>query len=61
MTLTVPSALGEDWEKVEKSAPLSTKAAQAVATSARMKGRGLTVDSSIAARSRDIIHQSPVR
>jgi hypothetical protein len=57
LTLTVPSGLGEDWEKVEKSA---TKAAQAAANSARTKGRGLTLDSSIAARSREI-HQSPIR
>ena len=66
LTLTVPSALGDEWEKVEKSVPLSaTKTAQVttrapVATSTRTKWRGLTLDSSTSAPFSDIA-QSPIR
>ena len=66
LTLTVPSALGEEWQKVEKSVPLSaTKTAQVttrapVATSTRTKWRGLTLDSSTSAPFSDIT-QSPIR
>jgi hypothetical protein len=57
-TLTVPSALGEEWQKVEMSE--SAKAAEATtraptaATSTRTKGRGLTLGSSTSKPSSDI-------
>ncbi|KAH9997619.1 hypothetical protein BJV77DRAFT_46919 [Russula vinacea] len=60
VALTVPSTLGDEWQKVETSVPLSaTKATQAttrtpaVATLGRTKGRGLTLNSSALARSKD--------
>ena len=66
-TLTVPSALGEEWQKVEMSESLSaTKAAEATtraptaATSTRTKGRGLTLGSSTSKPSSDI-SQLPMR
>jgi len=65
LSLTVPSALGEEWEKVEKSVALP-KAAQAttrptaMATSTRTKWRGLPLDSSASAPFSDIA-QSPIR
>ena len=64
---TVPSTLGEEWQKVDISEPSSaTKAAEATtrtrttATSARTKGRGLTLGSATSKPSSDI-PQSPLR
>ena len=65
-TLTVPSTLGEEWQKVDISEPSSvtntaeaTTRAPAAATSARMKGHGLTLGSAISKRTSDI-PQSPM-
>ena len=67
MALTVPSTLGEDWQNLDMSVPLSdTKAtetttrAPAAATLARTKGRGLTLVPSISKPSSGI-PQSPMR
>lgn len=67
MALTVPSTLGEEWQKVDISEPSSatkvaeaTTRAPAAATSARMKGRGLTLVSATSKPSSDI-PQSPMR
>jgi hypothetical protein len=67
LALTVPSALGEEWQKVDISEPSSaTKAAEATTrapaavTSARTKGRGLTLGSATSKPSSDI-PQSPMR
>ena len=67
MALTVPSTLGEEWEKVDFSESLSTSRATnattrspAAATSARTKGRGLTLGSAASKPSSDI-PQSPMR
>jgi hypothetical protein len=67
LALTVPSTLGEEWQKVDISEPSSaTKAAEATtrapaaATSARTKGRGLTLGSATSKPSSDI-PRSPMR
>ena len=67
LALTVPSTLGEEWQKVDMSEPSSaTKAAGATirapvaATSARTKGRGLTLGSATSKPFTDI-PQSPMR
>ena len=67
LALTVPSTLGEEWQKVDISEPLpTTKAmgattrAPTAATSARSKGRGLTLGSATSKQSSDI-PQSPMR
>jgi hypothetical protein len=67
LALTVPSTLGEEWQKVDISEPLSaikaaeaTTRAPAAVTSARTKGRGLTLGSATSKPSSDI-PQSPMR
>ncbi|KAF8503652.1 hypothetical protein F5888DRAFT_1019087 [Russula emetica] len=68
LALTVPSTLGEEWQKVDMSEPsFATKAAEATtrspraaATSARMKGRGLTLGSATSKPPSDR-PQSPMR
>ena len=67
LALTVPSTLGEEWQKVDISEPLSaikaaeaTTRAPAAGTSVRTKGRGLTLGSVISKPSSDI-PQSPMR
>ena len=67
MALTVPSTLGEDWQNVDMLVPSSaTKAtettarAPAAVTSARTKGRGLTLGPAISKPSSGI-PQSPMR